>query len=303
MKSVNIENNETAVKKTGRKLKPFDIVIRVAFVMFAVATIYFGVRQIQYMIESNEIKGEFDNIKQQIEDYMSGKITIPDTTFKAGETTNTTTATLPGVGGADTVKLPEFDANGFINSHKVLLNMNSDSAGWIEIPGTNNIHSPVLHYKDNEYYLTHSFNKNKGFHGSIFMDYRNNPQELDANTVIYGHNMRDGTMFAELIKYKDPAWAKKHRTVKYETHYVKYTAEIFAAYIIVPGNDILYPVNFSSEKKRGEFIKKVTDRSLVDFGVTVKEGQKMLELSTCDYTGKGSRMIIHAAITSETKAD
>ena len=79
---------------------------------------------------------------------------------------------------------------------------NPETVGWITIPGTQ-INFPVVQSVDNEYYLSHTFNHKSDKRGAIYMDYRNNPVNLDANTIIYGHNSYDGKVFSDLAQYDD----------------------------------------------------------------------------------------------------
>lgn len=86
---------------------------------------------------------------------------------------------------------------------------NSDIVGWIEIPDLN-ISYPVMQYTDNDFYLHRSFSKTDCYSGSIFLDYRCDAAFLGYHTVLYGHNMRDGSMFASLKAYQDPVFQKEH---------------------------------------------------------------------------------------------
>ena len=102
----------------------------------------------------------------------------------ANQTTENTT---------EEVKKPDYSA---------IVEQNPETVGWITIPDTK-INFPVLQTVDNDYYMNHNFENEYEYRGTIFMDYRNNPTDLDANTIIYGHNAYDGTVFSDLANYDD----------------------------------------------------------------------------------------------------
>lgn len=97
---------------------------------------------------------------------------------------------------------------------KALQKLNKDMAGWLTIADTE-IDYPILQSTDNDYYLHHNYKNEKARAGSIFKDYRNTNEFLDKNTIIYGHNMKDGSMFADLRKYLDKDFLAAHPTFSY----------------------------------------------------------------------------------------
>jgi len=115
------------------------------------------------------------------------------------------------------------------NDFTKLLKENPDTVGWIMIPGTE-IDYPVVQTDDDSYYLTHDYNKAESGHGSIFMDYRNSANVSDKHTILYGHNMRDGTMFHDLNEYKNLDFLSKHRYIEYRNLNGIYRWEIFSTY-------------------------------------------------------------------------
>src|SRR5690625_3646893 len=110
-----------------------------------------------------------------------------------------------------------------------LLKQNSDVVGWITIGGTQ-IDYPILQSSNNEYYLTNNYNQADSRAGSIFLDYRNDVGSSDLNTVVYGHRMKDGSMFQHLTKFLNKDFFEAHRTFEFDTLYDSYEAEIFAVY-------------------------------------------------------------------------
>lgn len=92
-----------------------------------------------------------------------------------------------------------------------LRKINEDIVAWIQIPETG-VDYPVVQGEDNEYYLHHTFRKEANKAGSIFLDYRNRADFTDQRVIIYGHNMKDGSMFSNLKKYQDNAFRKESGT-------------------------------------------------------------------------------------------
>ena len=167
---------------------------------------------------------------------------------------------------------------------------NSDIIAWIKVNGTD-IDFPVVKGTDNSYYLTHNFNKEKNKAGWIFADYKNKFDGTDKNIVIYGHNMRDGSMFAGLKDVIKEDWYNnennKYVTLITENEYQTY--QVFSVYQTEVEEYYLQTniLNFN------EFIEKIKNRSKKDFNVEIKETDNLLTLSTCADNTK-YRVVLHA---------
>ena len=92
-----------------------------------------------------------------------------------------------------------------------LKSVNSDVVGWIYVEALDGISYPIVQGKDNETYLHQTYEKNYNFAGTIFVDYENSPDFSDCNTLVYGHNMKNGSMFKDIVRYKDPSYFKEHQ--------------------------------------------------------------------------------------------
>ena len=167
-----------------------------------------------------------------------------------------------------------------------VVKVNTDTVGWIKVPNTN-IDYPVVQYINNDYYLNHDFDKKYNYRGAIFMDYRNNPTDLDANTIIYGHNCYDKTMFSELDQYEKIDFYKKTPVFEFNTLTKCYKWKIYAAFITNadPDEDNGYVFNYIYPYMDGEnfngFIEEVNKRRLYVTDVDITDDDKMLVLSTC----------------------
>ena len=139
----------------------------------------------------------------------------------------------------------------------ILSQKNSDTVGWIAF-NTLNINYPVVKANDNSYYITHNFYKNKNSAGWIFADTTNNFPILDKNTIIYGHNRRNGTMFSKLNNYLNSAFCsnEENQTFLFATKEVKYEAKIFSAYK-VNATGFTIKTNFESETSFFDYLNQL----------------------------------------------
>ncbi len=183
------------------------------------------------------------------------------------------------------------DFNYIINFNE-LKEKNTDAIGLIDLPGTN-IRYAVVQSKDNDFYLYRNFNKEKNSSGWIFADYRNKLDGTDKNVIIYGHNMRNGTMFSNLKNYLKPSWygEKTHNIIYFVTpnNYCKY--EIFSVYEIKNENYYL-KTKFKSDEFIN-YINTVKSRSVISFDVKIDNNDSILTLSTCGSTND-YRIVLHA---------
>ena len=175
-----------------------------------------------------------------------------------------------------------------------LLEINSDTKAWLSINNTE-INYPVVQASDNDYYLNHDFNKDNNANGWIFIDYRNNIDNLDQNTIIYGHNTKGTIMFATLRYVLNDAWYNNPNNLDiiFNTSYGQMKAHIFSIYVVDNTNDYLY-TNFSDDDYL-KFIKLIKGRSIHDFGVEFGVNDKMITLSTCTNVSN-KRLVVHAKI-------
>ena len=177
--------------------------------------------------------------------------------------------------------------NNINNDFNNLLLENNEVVGWIKINGTN-INYPVVKHKDNDFYLTHSFDKNTNEAGWIFMDYRNNHNNLDFNTIIYGHGRKDGSMFGSLFQTLNQEWIKnkEHLIINFITLNHNYLFQIFSIYNIKTTDDYIN-INYDEE-----LVNKIKNRSIYQLDTDIIENDKILTLSTCYNNEK--KIVVHA---------
>lgn len=175
---------------------------------------------------------------------------------------------------------------------KKLKEQNSDMIGWLKVNGTE-IEYPVVKSSDNKDYLTQNFNKEYNSAGWIFADYRNKMDGTDRNTIIYGHNIRDGSMFGTLKNILTESWYKneENRKIIFFTESEKNIYEVFSVYRIEK-EEYYIQTSFMKDTYK-QFLDTIKSRSINNFNVNVTEEDKVLTLSTCDNNNK-YRVVLHA---------
>ncbi len=160
-----------------------------------------------------------------------------------------------------------------------LLTVNKRIVGWISVDNTK-LNNPILHADNNEFYLNHNYKDRESRAGSVFMDYRNDALDISRNTILYGHAMKDGTMFGSLKNYLNQDYADAHRTIYLDTLYEGYDIEVFAAYETTI--DFYYiETEFKTDEEFLQFIGEVQKRSTIDMNVDIGPDDKIITLSTC----------------------
>lgn len=174
-----------------------------------------------------------------------------------------------------------------------LKEVNSDTIGWLKVNGTN-IEYVVVKGNDNDYYLNHNFEKEKNSAGWIFADYRNKFDYTDYNTVIYGHNMKNDSMFGTLKNALKEDWYnnEENRHIILVTEKGTFTYEVFSVYE-EKASDYPIQTGFSNDNEYLNFLNTIKDKSITDFNVELSAEKGILTLSTCGNDNK-NRVILHA---------
>ena len=183
------------------------------------------------------------------------------------------------------------------NRYKELTSINSDYRFWLKIENTN-IDYPVVQSQDNQYYLKHDFNNNYLASGSIFMDYRNNFEESKSATI-YGHHMRNKTMFAQLTKFKDKDFFNQNNLITIEYKDNKYIYEVFSTYVADFTHEDYLKINFKNEKDKKEYLNYIKNRSLYKKDIDLNANDHIITLFTCSYEFENARTIVHGKLISK----
>lgn len=182
------------------------------------------------------------------------------------------------------------------SSFDELRKVNDDIIGWIHMKDTM-IQYPIVQSHDNAFYLTRNYLKNDTRAGSIFMDYRNDVLHESPNTVVYGHRMRDGSMFAGLTNYLKQDFFIDHQTFQYDTLYHSYEAEIFAVYETTVDFDYIQ-TDFRDLGEYAHYLQAVRKKSIYQTKTDVSTDDLILTLSTCDHVlaPKSVRLVVQAKL-------
>lgn len=172
---------------------------------------------------------------------------------------------------------------------------NPETVGWIKVNGTR-VQYPVVQHSDNDYYLEHDFYQYKTANGWIFGDYRDNFKEFNDNTIIYGHNLVNGTMFGTIPYLLNKNWFNNpnNHYIKLSTKTTNSVWQIFSVYRIEPTTDYLQ-AQFNSIEARQNFYEMLKNRSVYNFNIELNYTDKILTLSTCDNIGT-HRVAVHAKL-------
>ena len=172
-----------------------------------------------------------------------------------------------------------------------LQSQNPDTVGWIEIPGTE-ISYPLMQAEDDAYYLNHTFSGKVNSAGSIFVEALNSADFTDLHTIIYGHNMKNGSMFAGLKNYSSPSYLVAHPNVYVDLADGTHSYQIFSVYE-APSDSDSYTIGFAPDEQYETFLQTLKSRSAYDTGVTVTKEDSIITLSTCTSHGE-HRYLVHA---------
>lgn len=180
-----------------------------------------------------------------------------------------------------------------------LRDKNSDFIGWISIDGTN-LDFPVMYAPTNkDFYLRHDFNKEYSIYGVPYLDEKTTlgANAESDNLIIYGHNMKTGTIFGCLTGYKKADYYQQHPYIEFDTVYGDAQYEVFAAFAIDVVNDTSFVYNQyvdMDEESYNAYVEEVCHRSDVDTGIRPAYGEQLLTLSTCEYSTDNGRFVVVA---------
>lgn len=268
------------MKNNKKRYSKKDVVINTILLICVICFVISAVYLIKYFIDNKKSQ---DNIKQ-LQSYIH---------TKKEETTQTDITQVSFV-YIDGVKVQE--------KYEQLYRMNPDFLGWLSIEGTT-INYPVMqNMQDNEYYIHRNFNKEYDGAGLLFMDVNcsMNPEKMTANHIIYGHNMRSGTMFASLLKYDSESYYMEHPIIQFSTIYEDAEYEVIAAFysqIYSEEEDVFKYYQFydaTTEEEFNNYIEHIKKLSTYDTGVEAKYGDCLITLSTCAYNDENGRFVVVA---------
>lgn len=260
----------------------------VLIVLFSVLFLVSGFMVVRYYLNSQKQNSQFDALSDMVMQARPTRPAIPEVMEPSPSEPVSGEATEP----AETEPpqpLPEYIE---------VSALNPDMVGWIQIEGTK-IDYPVMQTPDSpEYYLHKDFYGNYSSHGCIFAREQCDITTPSDNITIYGHNMKDGSMFGSLKNYQSQSYWQEHRYIYFDTLTERHTYEIFAVFTTTAtkGKGFAYH-QFVDADDQAEFDGYISDcqaAALYDTGITPQYGDKLITLSTCEYSQKNGRLVVVA---------
>lgn len=167
---------------------------------------------------------------------------------------------------------------------------NPDCIGWIYSPGTV-INYPIVQGDDNDYYQSHTFDRITNRCGGIFLDTLNESDFSDRNSIIYGHHMKNGTMFASLTGYTEQAYYDEHPYLWLVTPEKTYMLRVFSGFLTDTESDV-WQLSFSSDKSYQDWLKEMCRKSNFKSGLSPKSADHIITLATCSYEYDNARYVL-----------
>lgn len=187
-------------------------------------------------------------------------------------------------------QLEQADKNTVIIDFPMLSAINSDIVAWIYNDQTV-INYPVVQGEDNFYYLNKLFDRSNHKNGTPFLDVRCSSDFSDKHSIIYGHNMKNGSMFGSILQYKDQEYYKKHPKLQLITPDHKYVVELFSAYVCSIEEDA-WKVEFADDLEYLQWIENSKRKSIFQSEVNPTINSRILTLSTCAYDFPNARFVV-----------
>lgn len=237
-------------------------------------------------------KSEYDELQE-----LKPDVTRPSMNLEVTEPTETKpTENLPEQTDPTQPTIPPNIDDTVLFEYQPLYEINRDMVGWIQIEGTA-IDYPVVQTPDDpNFYLRRNFYKENATCGTIYVREACDVNLPSDNVTVYGHNMRNGTMFADLHKYKKKNFWEDHRYVNFDTLHEYRTYEIFSIFVTTADltKGFTYHIydTFATEKAFNEYVSVCKNKSLYDTGITPNYGEKLLTLSTCDKSVSDGRLVV-----------
>lgn len=255
-----------------------------AIVTLSCIFVFCAVKLAAYFIESNRVADLYDDLAASVDDLRA--------TVDSSESTGNDEPVPPVTSGGDTpvepVMLPEY---------QLIYDRNPDTAGWITIADTK-INYPVMQTPGRpDYYLTRDFSKAWSAWGAIYAGEIFDVNRPSDNIVLYGHHMKDGSMFAGLDKFKTQSFWQTHPTFSFDTLYERHTYQIWAVFKTSgDGDGIPYHLfaDAQNQEEFDRFISSIKSAAFYETGITPAYGDKLLTLSTCEYTQENGRFVVCA---------
>ncbi len=277
--------------RSKKKLTPVSILILVLEIVFIVALI----QVLRIMIGYMNADSSYDSLTESMQaveltifpsETTSG---VDETLTAVEEEAEETEETNETVTYSYSITVPDFD---------YLSSINDDVIGWIQIPGTA-VNYPIVQGDDNDYYLTHLYTGETSSSGAIFLDSGTTLGLEDRNAIIFGHNMKNGSMFAALNSYSSSGYYSLYPyVVVTDLSGTRYIYDIFAVYTVDTANEeesvSVYLHGFGADENFAAYLETVQGLSIYSTGISVTQDDYIITLSTCKNANSTVRTIVQA---------
>ena len=291
-------------KQSSKKITVRKVAYWLCLSVFLCVFLYSAFRIGSYIVESIEAKQLYQSLQEMADSSRPTRPALPEATQtpSIGET-GPAGETLPDppVSQPNYVTVIDPDTNEPIDllpEYSALYLKNTDLVGWLEVPGTV-ISYPVMQSPETpDFYLRHNFAKDWDSHGCIYARETCDIFAPSDNITIYGHNKRDGTMFSDLEKYMDQKFYEEHKHIYFDTIFQRHTYEIIAVFPTSASVGVGFRYhtfeNAATAEAFDAFIAKCKQLSYYDIPATAEYGNKLITLSTCEYSQVNGRLVIVA---------
>lgn len=273
------KNFKEKMKQSKTKRTLYFTLFGIFCAIFIVAAIF----TVDYFIESAKQKSRYNELssdKNQVQQIVDNAPTTPS-------------------GDLDPNGDYPFDLNSAIlPEYQDAHSQNNDLIGWIRIDGTVIDYPVMWKPTEKDYYLERNFDEESSKHGCIYVREQCDPLKPSDNLIIYGHYKQDGSMFHDLHGYYKQSFWKEHQFIEFDTIYAHHTYQIIAVFKTNVSSSSFYPYHrfndAASAEEFDQFVSDVKSMSFYDTGVTAQYGDKLITLSTCEYTLSNGRLVVVA---------
>lgn len=293
------------MKKVNKKKVLYYVLLCVFALTFLISAGYI----LKYFIESNQQGNFYDELGNQVTgstvERPTGGYVPPTVSTGSTEGTDTPDPTAPSQTEPDsttsTVAPPNNDL-GILDEYYPIYQQNTDMVGWLQVEGTV-INYPVMQTpKRKDYYLNHNFEKKWSAWGAIYAREACDINTPSDNVTLYGHHMKDGSMFSALDRYWYRENWEAQPFIYFDTLYEHRTYQIFATFITPVNQEDSFAYHTFSHANTPEefdaFIAKAKELAMYDTGITPQYGDKILTLSTCTGSDEDDRYVVMAVLVS-----
>jgi len=268
-----------------------------------------------YFIESNQSGKRYDELGAFLEEIRSTMDQDTGDNTPNGGNSNENNGGNSGNSGSNDPDNPQGNLNKDPNNsqnaapkepvmladYKQIYDINNDTVGWITMPGIKVNYPVVQTPNDPDYYLDHDFYKRRSDWGAIYAEEACDINRPSDNIILYGHHMKDGSMFASLLKFQQKEFWETHQKFVFDTLYERHQYRIWAVFKITGDANNGFPyhqfIYAATQKDFDDFVSTAKSLSFYDTGITPEYGDYLLTLSTCEYTLENGRFVVCAVRT------